>query len=884
VLRTAFDTNDGVPVQVASAGAGFHLPWIDLRALPQAPRHAELVAIARDEARRPFDLVTGPLVRGVSLTLGEEELALLFSMHHIVSDAWSIGVLLRELETLYNAFSQREPSPLPELEIQYADYAQWQRSCLTAQLRAAEVAYWQERLLGLPSALELPTDRRRPPVQSFAGSVRSWRVDRALCGRLRSYGRQRGATLFMTLLAAFEVILARHSGQEDLALGTPVMGRGHEQLEGLIGFFVSTLVLRVDLAGSPGFGELLERSRETVLSAFAHQELPFEELVASLDPARDLARTPLFQVMLVLNPPLVAPKLAGLSIEQLSVGSETAKFDLTLVLGEREGAISGFAEYNRDLFDAATIDRLTGHLGALLDAVVEHFDQPIWTLPWLSAWERQQALHEGNDTAEDYGERRCLHELIAEQARRNPERVALEFEEAELSYGALTTRAKRLADFLRRLGVGPDTVVGIAMERSLEMVVGLLGILEAGGAYLPLDPSYPVERLEQMASDAFAGSRAPVVVTQAHLAPRFAEWSRRGWYVLRLDADWDALAGREIPGVPVLPDNLAYVIYTSGSTGRPKGAMNSHDAIRNRLLWMQSAYGLSTVDRVLQKTPFSFDVSVWEFFWPLLVGARLVLAPPERHRDSRYLVDLIAERQITTLHFVPSMLQLFVEEGGHHLCGSLQRVMASGEALPLELERTFTESSGAELYNLYGPTEAAVDVTAYACGCQVSGWTVSIGRPIGNLEIHLLAMDGSVVPVGVPGELHIGGMGLGRGYLGRPDLTAERFVPHPFGRGGERLYRTGDLARRRSSGQIDFLGRIDHQVKIRGFRIELGEIEAVLARHPAVREAFVVAIGQGTDAKLGAFVVPQAEGLSPALLREFLRTCLPELMVPAFIK
>ncbi|HEX4651663.1 MAG TPA: amino acid adenylation domain-containing protein, partial [Granulicella sp.] len=561
--------------------------------------------------------------------------------------------------------------------------------------------------------------------------------------------------------------------------------------------------------------------------------------------------------------------------------SGTAKFDLTLALGEGAEGIAGFAECNRDLFDAVTIDRLLGHLGLLLESVAEDAERTLSSLHRLSVWERHQLLYEWNDTWQSYGAGVCLHELIGEHARRHPDRVAVELEGEELSYGVLVSRAARLAGHLRSLGVGPEVVVGIAMERSLEMVVGLLGILEAAGAYLPLDPSYPSERLEQMAAEAFSGSRAPVLLTQAHLASRFGDWSQRGWHVLRLDADWDSLVGDAAPVVRATPENLAYVIYTSGSTGRPKGAMNTHAGICNRLLWMQAAYGLEASDRVLQKTPYSFDVSVWEFFWPLLVGARLVLARPEGHKDNRYLRELIADRQITTMHFVPSMLQLFVEEGGPGHCASLRRVMASGEALPWELQRRFLADSGAELHNLYGPTEAAVDVTAHACSLEEPGWMVPIGRPIGNLEIYVVGWEGSLVPVGVAGEVHIGGMGLGRGYLGRPELTAERFVPHGWARrGGERLYRTGDLGRLRADGEIEFLSRIDHQIKIRGFRVELGEIEAVLARHPAVREAVVVAVLQGSDLKLCAYVVPQSESLSTPLLREYLRASLPEFMVP----
>ncbi|MCA1615318.1 MAG: amino acid adenylation domain-containing protein, partial [Acidobacteria bacterium] len=618
--------------------------------------------------------------------------------------------------------------------------------------------------------------------------------------------------------------------------------------------------------------------------AYVHQDVPFEKLVEELQPPRDLSRHPLFQVMFILqNAPLPSLRLKGLSLVPLDTENETAKFDLTLSVFEGgDGALRVNAEYNRDLFDCETIDRMLGHFETLLGGVVADPTRRLSQLPLLGADERRRLLVEWNDTSVSYAGDECLHSLVERQAERTPGAVAVVYQDRELTYGELNGRANQLAHHLRELGVGPDVLVGVCAERSVEMVVGLLGILKAGGAYVPLDPSYPAERLAFMLRDAGVG----VLLTQEHLAAGLPAHDAR---LVRLDADWAEIALRatDNPAGGAHSDNLAYMIYTSGSTGRPKGAMNTHGAIRNRLLWMQDAYRLTAADRVLQKTPFSFDVSVWEFFWPLLAGAQLVVAAPGGHQDGGYLVRLIRERRITVLHFVPSMLQLFVEEEGLELCDSLRMVICSGEALPFELQERFFERSPAGLHNLYGPTEAAVDVTFWECERAGERRTVPIGRPVANTQIYILDPRLEPAPVGAPGELYIGGEGLARGYLRRAGMTGEKFLPHPFSAApGARLYRTGDLARFLPDGNVEYLSRIDDQVKLRGFRIELGEIEAALAGHAGVREvAVAVRAGGGGrgDKRLAAYVVPAAAASRPTVgeLRSFLKERLPEYMIPS---
>jgi amino acid adenylation domain-containing protein/thioester reductase-like protein len=878
-LRTNFKTVEGQPVAVISSVIPQLLSVINLLELHKALQETTVKEMALAEAQQPFNLETDTLLRVKLLILNEQEYVALLTMHHIVSDAWSIDVLLREVATLYQAFCGEQPSPLAELPIQYADFAAWQRQWLQGEVLESQLSYWHQQLHGAPDVLELPTDNPRPAVITFRGATHHFQLSPEQSRALKTLSQQQGSTLFMTLLAAFKVLLHRYTGSSDIVVGSPIANRNHSEIEELIGFFVNTLVLRTDLGDNPSFQELLSRVREVTLGAYAHQDLPFEQLVEKLQPQRDLSHTPLFQVMFVLRDAQRSNiELPGLTFSSIESDSGTAKFDLTLYITESPSQLTGTLEYNTDLFEADTIQRMAGHLQTLLSGIVSDPKQRLSELPLLTQAEQHQLLVQWNDTKTEYSKHQCIHQIFETQVEHTPDAVALVFEDQQLTYQELNRRANQLAHYLRKLGVRPEVIVGICVERSLDLVVGLLGILKAGGAYLPLDPSYPQERLAFMLEN----SQTPILLSQQHLIERQQNFKTK---LVCLD-DWQpiALESSENLACNLAPDNLAYVIYTSGSTGRPKGTMNTHKGICNRLLWMQETYHLTAADCVLQKTPFSFDVSVWEFFWPLLAGARLAIARPDGHRDPIYLVNLIAQQQITTLHFVPSMLQAFLETEGLENCKSLKRVICSGEALSIELKERFEARLEVELYNLYGPTEAAVDVTFWNCKQQSNSPTVPIGCPIANTQIYLLDNHLKIVPVGVPGELHIGGIQLALGYLNRPNLTAEKFIPnHLSDQPGDRLYKTGDLARYRPDGSIEFLGRLDDQVKIRGFRIECGEIEVALRRHPKVQQAIVTGREDiPGNKKLVAYVVPKGKPTSSLSneLRRFLKASLPDYMVP----
>ncbi len=861
---------------------------------------------------------------------------LVLVMHHIVTDGWSTQILIEEVGAFYQALahiahtahtenamiggngthsaattlssatSQPVLSVLPALPIQYADYAAWQRQWLQGPLLQAQLDYWRQQLLGSSSSplapLQLPTDRPRPPVQTYRGAKEWLHLPKRLKDRVAQVSRQEGVTVFMTLLAAYQTLLYRYtSGQsegrahgadkEQISVGTAVANRNRGELEGLIGLFVNTLVMRTDLSGNPTYRELLKRVKEVTVGAYSHQELPFEKLVAELQPQRDLSHNPLFQVMFDFQHDHIHPIRANdgsrsLTLKPVPVESGVAKFDLTLYITESEQELLASFEYNTDLFDAATIARMAGHFQVLLEGIVADPGKRISDLPLLTQDEQEQMVMEWNATHRDYPTGKCLHHLFEAQVERTPDAVAVSFEGEQLTYRELNSRANQVAHYLMRLGVGPEKLVGICMERSVGMVVGVMGVLKAGGAYVPLDPAYPQERIAFMLQD----SQAQVLITQRSLVGTLPV-SESEVQVVCLDGEAER-EGVEAekegnPQSEVSDQNLAYVIYTSGSTGIPKGAMNTHNGICNRLIWMQEAYRLTGADRVLQKTPFSFDVSVWEFFWPLITGAHLVVAQPEGHKDSAYLAQLIAEQEITTLHFVPSMLQVFLQEPGLEMLRCLRRVICSGEALPFNLQQRFFYRLDAELHNLYGPTEAAVDVTFWACERDADSQVVPIGRPIANTQIYVLDRYLQPVPVGVTGELYIGGVGLARGYLSRPALTAEKFIPSPFSaEPGARLYRTGDLARFASDGRIEYLGRTDDQVKIRGNRVELGEIEAILGQHSGVHEAVVVARKDVPgDERLVAYLVcsPQVQNDVPAVgeIRAFLRERVPDYMVPS---
>ncbi|KGV52981.1 non-ribosomal peptide synthetase [Burkholderia pseudomallei] len=852
-LRTCFAREEGEPIQVIQPHADLTVSYHDLREAEQTEQRAK--DLSQAHASAPFDLSRDLPVRVLLLQLADEAHVVQVVMHHIASDGWSVGVFLQELSALYGSFIAEQGDPLAPLPLQYADYAAWQRRWLASGQLEKQGAFWQTNLSGAPTLLELPTDRPRPPKQSHAGASVEVKLGAALSERVKRLSQRHGVTPYMTLLSSWAAVLSRLSGQEEVVIGSPVAGRNRTEVEALIGFFVNTLALRLDLSSEPTVGELLKRTKAQVLSAQAHQDLPFDQVVERVKPPRSTAHPPLFQVMFVWqNMPAGELTIPGLTIRAVETPLQTAQFELTLSLQEAGDDIVGHLNYASALFDESTVRRYVTYWCRLLEGMTAGAaDQTIVGLPLLDEAERKQVVYEWNATERDYPIEQCIHQLFEAQVDRKPEAIALTFDGQRLSYAELNARANRLAHYLQGRGVGPDRLVALCAERGIEMVVGLLAILKAGGAYVPLDPSHPPERLRRMLDDT-----NPVAVlvddigadALASFGSHVAARSPRV-HLSRDIAQWRACS----PANPPTPREraarrLAYVIYTSGSSGEPKGVMNEHRGVVNRLWWMQQTYALDERDAVLQKTPFSFDVSVWEFFWPLMSGARLVIAKPEGHKDPAYLSELIDRERVTTLHFVPSMLQAFLEdEGAARGCGSVKRVMCSGEALPPSLVKRFYRClPDARLHNLYGPTEAAVDVTAWACDAEEGGASMPIGRPIANTRIYVLDGHGQPVPRGVAGELYIGGVQVARGYLNRPELTRERFVDDPFVAGG-RLYKTGDLARWRTDGSLEYLGRNDFQVKIRGFRIELGEIEAQLARVAGVREAVVLAREAAPDTK-----------------------------------
>ncbi|HTG36599.1 MAG TPA: amino acid adenylation domain-containing protein, partial [Thermoanaerobaculia bacterium] len=826
-LRTTFPAVDGAPCRRVAGRQSFSLVCVDAGGWSEQALRARLA----EEAWRPFDLERGPLLRATLLMGGPGGPVLLLAVHHIVADFWSLAILVRELPLLYREAAGAGPAQLSSPGMDYDEHVRMEREALADGRGEALLAYWQETLAGLPT-LELPLDRPRPAVQTDRGDCRRLRLPGELAAALRAGSRKQHATLFMTLAAAFQVLLCRHSGQEDLAIGAPRAGRSRSELAGTVGYFVNPVVLRGDLTGDPTFAELLERTKATVLAAFEHGDYPLPLLAEHLQPVRDASRTPLFQVSFVMQKEtrgvegltafalgeegvLVGPE--DFRLETLSLPRPPAPFELMLHAVERQGGLSLALQFNTDLFDTATAVRLLDRFALLLRSVVESPGLALSALPLLSAAERHQLLHAWNDTwngTAEAGPEATLYDLFAAQAERTPEAEAVVFDEERLTYRELAARAQALAHHLVRLGVGPEVVVGVAAERSVELVAGLLGVLGAGGAYLPLEPDLPRQRLAMILEDA-----APaVVLTRRSLAEALPLDAVPGLRLAWLDevSSLPAGAAQRLPRAAA--DNAAYVIYTSGSTGRPKGVVNSHRGIVNRLLWMQEACSLDAGDRFLQKTPFGFDVSVPEFFAPLILGARLVVARPDGHRDSAYLARLVEQEGVTTIHFVPSMLPFFLaEDGVAARCRSLRRVLVSGEALPWEVEQRCLATLPVPLINLYGPTEAAVEVTAWSCRPAARPRPVPIGRPVRNTRIHVVGRRLEPVPPGAVGELAIGGVQVARGYRGRPDLTAERFVPDPFGPQGARLYRTGDLCRHRPGGEIEYLGRLDDQVKIRGF-------------------------------------------------------------------
>ncbi|HET9917757.1 MAG TPA: amino acid adenylation domain-containing protein [Candidatus Binatia bacterium] len=881
VLRTTFAIREGEAVQIVHPTLPVSIAKTDLGNIEASRREETLLGLIQFDARLPFDLERGPLLRVKLIQIADDEHVLVLNLHHIVSDGWSMDVIFRELSVIYQACRSGQPHALPELPIQYADYSVWQRNWLQGANLDQQLSYWRKQLDGL-STLQLPTDHPRPPAQTYRGSSQSMELSAELSQALKGLSQREGVTLYMTLLAAFQTLLYRYCGQQDIVVGSPIAGRTRQETEGLIGFLVNTLLLRADLSNNPSFRQLLTRVRQGALDAYDHQEIPFEKLVEELKPDRSLTTSPLFQVMFVLqNTGDASLRLEGLSAIPIPMPSNTAKFDLSLTISERQGTLPASFNYNTDLFDDSTIERMLGHFQTLLEGIVANPDQRIGELPLITEAEKHQLLVQWNDTKTDYPKGKCIHQLFESQVERTPEAVAVVFDDQQLSYRELNNRANQLARHLQKLGVGPEALVGICVKRSIEMIVGLLGILKAGGAYVPLDSSNPAERLRFVLEDTHVGTVLTDVVSLMNLPPTSAS-------VICLDRDWEEISKqpRDNPDNQGTADNLAYVIYTSGTAGTPKGVMIDHRSLVNYLCWFNESPLRQSMKSLPVLTRASFDASLKQLFAPLLRAGHVWLLSDELVNQPTALPEALSTQSRVGLNCVPSLWRAVLDDLKLDrltaLRHSLSALLLGGEQLDQDLvDRTFSDMPDIEIWNLYGPTEA----TANACTGRVMPHSPpAIGRPIANTQVYILDRQLQLVPIGVPGELHIGGDGLARGYLNHPELTAEKFIANPFSPDlTSRLYKTGDLARYLPDGNIEYLGRIDNQVKIRGFRIELGEIEAVLAQHPSIQQAVVLAREDNSgDRRLVAYTVAN-EGSAPSShdLRSHLQHTLPEYMVPS---
>ncbi|ACK73821.1 amino acid adenylation domain protein (plasmid) [Gloeothece citriformis PCC 7424] len=877
ILRTAFKNTKNSICQVIAPSLTVDLPLIDLSQFPTDEREKEVQKAIASVCNQPFDLSQAPLLRGLLLELGEQEYILIFAIHHIIIDGWSIGVFIQELATIYRDLLHLKPISLPDLPIQYADFTVWQHQWIQGEILEEQLAYWTEKLTDLPM-LSLPTIRSRETLQTHQGSTLSFTLPSELSTALQKLSQQENVTLFMTLLAGFQVLLQRYTHQDDLVVGTDIANRNQPQTEGLIGFFVNLLVLRTDLSGNPNFIELLSRVREVTLEAYTHQDLPFEKLVEVLQPDRYGSQaSPLFQVLFVLqNVPLTTLELPGVELQPLELANQKAKFDLSLIMEETPTGIQGKWEYNQDLFAPEMIAQMSQHFQNILSSAVEFPNLPITQLSFLSPQERQKLLFDWNQTTRDYPLNKCIHQLIEEQVQKTPNAIAIIFEDHQLTYRQLNERANQLAHHLQTLGVAPDVLVGICLERSLEMLIGLLGILKAGGAYIPLDPAYPPERIAYMIDD----SQMSVIVTQKkclHCLPK------KTIDIVYLESDRDSFSqyNTHNPISKIQSNHLAYVIYTSGSTGKPKGVQITHQSVTNFLMAMRQTPGLNETDILLAVTTISFDIAVLELYLPLIVGAKTVIVSREIALDGLQLSKVLAQTGATILQATPATWQMLLSTGWEG--NSQLKILCGGEALPQKLAQRLVSKS-ASVWNLYGPTETTVWATIHPVEPHQDDHRLieSIGHPIANTQIYILDTQLQPVPVGIKGQIFIGGVQVARGYLNRPQLTNDRFISNPFSDDpNARLYKTGDLGRYLPDGNIEYLGRIDHQVKLRGFRIELGEIEATLTKHPLVQEAVVLLReNEVKQSYLVGYVVPQQASLTEIELLGFLKEQLPDYMTP----
>jgi arthrofactin-type cyclic lipopeptide synthetase C len=893
VLRTTFVTRDGELYQRISPAEDSRFTLLEYDLRQHSSAEEELHRLSEHDASASFDLEHGPLIRGRLVRLSDDEHALLLTLHHIASDDWSMGILCDELSALYAAFLSGEDDPLPALEIQYADYAVWQKEWLAGERLEQQAEYWKGALAGAPALLELPTDHLRPVQQDNKGAFAELQLGAALTAGLRDLSRRHGSTLYMTLMAGWATLLSRLSGQTDVVIGTPVANRGRAEIENLIGFFANTLALRIDLSASPTVKLLLEQVKRQVLAAQQHQDIPFEQVVEMMRPARSLAYSPLFQVMFSWgNLREEAITLPGLEAQLLAASHRLAKFDMTLLLKETAETIVGGIAYTTSLFEPQTVERYLGYFRTVLEAMVADDTLAVERLPLLSASERHQLLYAWNATQAEFPADQCVHELFEQQVAKSPDAIAVAFEDQQLSYAELNRRANRLAHYLRELGVGPDLRVAVCLERSFEMVVALLAVLKAGGAYVPLDPAYPAERLGFMIRDA-----APIaLLTQRHLQPLFPELDPKLPIIDMADSSGWAQMPDTNPNPRVIgltPQHLAYVIYTSGSTGRPKGVLIEHGALAPHCVECREFYALTPEDRVLQFASPSFDPAIEQILPPLLSGARVVLRTALIWTPDEFQKK-ISEFGLTVINLPPAYWQKLTEEWAGAVepisAHSLRLVIIGGDAMSVQTLRLWQQTpfNSARLLNAYGPTETVITATSFEIPALDPGQAplerLPIGRPRGARRIYVLDRWGQPVPTGVAGELHIGGTALARGYHNRAELTAEKFIADPFSNSaGARLYRTGDLVRYMSDGNLEFLGRVDHQVKIRGFRIELGEIEVRLTEHAAIRESVVIAREDAPGDKhlVAYYITFDHEPVDPEQLRSHLAAALPEYMVPA---
>ncbi|MEH2041494.1 non-ribosomal peptide synthetase [Nostoc sp.] len=897
-LRTTFIVLDGLPLQAIAPSLTIPFSVLDLQQLPADEQEVKAKCIITAEIERPFDLSSGPLLRVTLLVLSKTEHILLLNMHHIICDDWSMGVLIRELGTLYAAFAQNQPSPLLELPLQYADFAHWQREWLQGEVLQTQLAYWREQLNDI-SILHLPTDKPRPAIQSYQGSTQFLELPLKLIDALEKLSQQEGVTLFMTLLAAFKTLLYRYTHQEDIAVGSPIANRNRSEIEGIIGFFVNSLVLRSNLSGNPTFRELLGRVREVTLGAYSHQDLPFEKLVEELHPERNLSHHPLFQVVFGFqNAPMSALELPGLVPSFLNIDLKKTRFDLELHLWkcsedfrslwggnwEYSEGFRGVIVYNTDLFHKATISRMVEHFKTLLSAIVANPEERIANLPLLSEAELHQVLVEWNNTQADYPQDKCIHQLFEEKVQQYPDSIAVNFANEQLTYQELNTRSNKLAHHLQKSGVCSEVLVGICISQSIEMIIGLLGILKAGGAYIPLDSNYPQERLNFMLEDA----QVSVLLTQEKLLKHFQGFSKP---IISIDKDWEIITQekQDNPKGDLNSDDLAYVIYTSGSTGKPKGVAVPHKAV-NRLVCNTNYIKLLPSDKVAQASNASFDAATFEIWGALLNGAQLVGITKDVTLSPHEFALQLREKGINILFLTTALFQQIARDIPQAF-SSLRYLLFGGETVDKRwVKKILKHGTPKHLIHVYGPTENTTFSSYYYVQDLPLATSFPIGRPITNTQTYILDTHLQPVPIGVTGELYMGGEGLAREYLNRTEVTAKNFITHSFSNKPKaRLYKTGDLARYLPDGNIEFLGRIDNQVKIRGFRIELSEIEAVLNQHPAVRETVVI-VGEDVpdDKYLVVYVVLNPEQIAmqevqgfASLLRQFLKEKLPEYMVPS---